>query len=298
MSTRQVAACSHGRDKGSPATVDKLVVHETTEAGGGGSGGSGSVVVPAAGASRDAKVKMDMRVLQCPLCTLTLKPPVVQCKGGHLACGGCPAEPCRRCEHGGAFDIRNTAMDAVVSAARVECPHDGCRACVAYHELGDHRGACPRAPCSCPEPGCSFAAPPRALLAHLFVRHSMPAHRFQYGKDFRLLVPASEPSRRLLIGGDDGRAFLLSAGALGAATAAWVVCVRAGAVPRPQYSCKMWSIMPPSQDIVVVKTKVTSSSSPGAVTAASFLTVPPRYYRAGPAGVSKLVPLNVRIDKI
>ncbi|KAI5004260.1 hypothetical protein ZWY2020_031503 [Hordeum vulgare] len=270
---------------------------------------------------------MDMRVLQCPLCTLPLKPPVVQvpffssrqwnsidllpvpsheyrflrsvqCKGGHLACGGCPAEPCRRCEHGGAFDVRNTAMDAVVSAARVECPHDGCRACVAYHELGDHRGACPRAPCSCPEPGCSFAAPPRALLAHLFVRHSMPAHRFQYGKDFRLLVPASEPSRRLLIGGDDGRAFLLSAGALGAATAAWVVCVRAGAVPRPQYSCKMWSIMPPSQDIVVVKTKVTSSSSPGAVAAASFLTVPPRYYRAGPAGVSKLVPLNVRIDKI
>ncbi|KAM3345901.1 hypothetical protein ACQJBY_020432 [Aegilops geniculata] len=240
---------------------------------------------------------MDMRVLQCPLCTLPLKPPVVQCKGGHVACGGCLAEPCRRCEHGGGFDVRSTAMDAVVSAARVECPHDGCRTYVAYHELSDHRSACPRAPCSCPEPGCSFAGPPRALLAHLFARHSMPAHKFQYGEGFRLLVPASEPSRRLLIGGDDGRAFLLSVGALGAATAASVVCVRASAVPRPQYSCKMWSIMPPSQDIVVVKTKVTSSTSPGAVAAASFLTVPPTYCRVE-AGVSNSVPLNVRIDKI
>ncbi|XBI14739.1 hypothetical protein VPH35_057278 [Triticum aestivum] len=269
-------------------------MHQAT--GGGASGGS--VVVPAAGTWR--AVKMDMRVLQCPLCTLPLKPPVLQCKGGHVACGGCLAEPCRRCEHGGGFDVRSTAMDAVVSAARVQCPHDGCLTYVAYHELGDHRSACGHAPCSCPELGCSFTAPPRVLLVHLFVRHSMPAHKFQYGEDFRLLVPASEPSRRLLIGGDDGRAFLVSAGALAAATAVSVVCVRASAVLRPQYLCKMWSIMPPSQDLVVVKTKVTSSTSPGAVAAASFLTVPPRYYRVGAAGVSnsKLVPLNVRIDKI
>ena len=45
----------------------------------------------------------------------------VQCKGGHLACADCRVErpgnqrQCQKCERGGGFDVRNTAVDAVLS---------------------------------------------------------------------------------------------------------------------------------------------------------------------------------------
>ena len=238
----------------------------------------------------------------------------MQCKGGHLACGNCIAggEECRRCDPnggggGGGFDIRNTAIDAVVSAARVECPHGGCGTHVAYHELDAHRGACPHAPCLCTEPGCGFAGLPPALAAHLVAEHAWPKLTVQYGKLHRFRVPV--PSRRVLVGaGDDGGAFVLTAGALGAATAVSVVCVRASAAPSPRYTCKMWSNLPPAganggkADVALVDMKVESSTSPGAVVAvdqlASFLTVPRRYLVPGAATASMAVPLNIRIERI
>ena len=33
---------------------------------------------------------------------------------------------CQKCDHGGGFDVRNTAVDSVLSSVRVECPHEGC----------------------------------------------------------------------------------------------------------------------------------------------------------------------------
>ena len=68
----------------------------------------------------------------------------MQCKGGHLACVDCRVErpgnqwQCQKCEHGGGFDVRNTAVDVVLSSVRVECPHEGCGLYVTYHKLTDH----------------------------------------------------------------------------------------------------------------------------------------------------------------
>jgi E3 ubiquitin-protein ligase SIAH1 len=303
-------------------------------------GTAGAVVVVPASESDprvEGAIKMDMALLHCPLCSRRLKPHVfqvgfpfffrpfidslicdmrvrfAQCKAGHLACGGCivAGVECRRCEPGGGgvFDVRNTAMDAVVSAARVECPHGGCGTHIAYHELDDHRGACPHAPCQCTEPGCGFVGLPPALAAHLASEHAWPTLTIQYGKVYRLRVPV--PSRRVLVGaGDDGGgAFVLTAGALGAATAVSLVCVRASAAPSPRYMCKMWANLPASAanvkaDVALVEMKVESSTSPGAVVAvdelASFLTVPPRYLvpAAVAAAASMVVPLSIRIDRI
>ncbi|CAM0878955.1 unnamed protein product [Alopecurus aequalis] len=286
----------------------EIAVHEGT----GGCGGAGVVVAAETGPRVEGAIKMDMTLLHCPLCSRPLKPPVFQCKAGHLACAVCIAggEGCRKCDPkgGGGFDVRNTAMDAVVSAARVECPHSGCGTHVAYHALDAHRGACPRAPCLCTEPGCGFAGQPPALAAHLAAAHAWPKLTVQYGKVHRFRMPV--PSRRVLLGaGDDGGAFVLTAAALGAATAVSVVRVRASAVPWPRYTCKMWANLPAAAgasggkaDVALVDMKVESSTSPGAVVAvdelASFLTVPPRYLVPGAAASSMAVPLSIRIERI
>ncbi|CAM0878961.1 unnamed protein product [Alopecurus aequalis] len=265
-------------------------------------------VVPAEDGSRvEVTLKMDVSVLHCPLCFRALKPPVFKCKGGlHLACGGCVAElpgsQCQRCEGGGAFDPEPT-MDAVVSAARVQCPHEGCERFVAYYEIVDHKSACPHTPCSCTEPGCGFAAKPAALVGHLFATHSMPVHRIPHGKPHRIQVPVPGRARRLLVvSGDDGGVFLLTFCALGVTTIVSAVCVRADACVSPRYTIKMWANGPPTArsrtDTVLADVEATSSATPGAVALedlTSFLTVPPRYLVG--EGASKELSLHVRVEK-
>ncbi|KAK1661069.1 hypothetical protein QYE76_049228 [Lolium multiflorum] len=282
--------------------------------GGEGEGGQGGAEVVGAatetGRRVEGAVQMDMTLLQCPLCSSPLRPPVFQCKAGHLACGGCCTESCRRCDPhgGGGFDVRNTAMDAVVSAARVECPHGGCETYIAYHDLDDHRAACPHAPCFCTESGCGFAGLAPALAAHLSAEHAWPTLTVQYGKVYRHRVLV--PSQLVLVGaGDDGGGvFVLTAGALGGATAVSVVCVRASAAPWPRYTCKMWANFTAvggangdKAKVGVVDMKLESSTSPGAVVAvdelASFLTVPPRYLVPAVGVASMVVPLSIRIDR-
>ena len=239
----------------------------------------------------------------------------VQCKGGHLACGGCvaalPGGLCETCEDGGGIFGPCPALDAVVSSARVACPHEGCGRFVAYHEAVEHQNACPQAPCHCTEPGCVgvFAASPGALAGHLAGVHAVPVRNFKYGKANRLRVPASAP-RLLLVAEEDGHVFLLTVGALGGAgtSAVSVVCVRASAAARPMFVCKMWAnLAPPNggkSDVVLVEVQVRSSTSPGAVVAAdepTFLAVPPMYLVPGPGegdASSMDLPLSVRIDKV
>ncbi|XP_044343802.1 E3 ubiquitin-protein ligase SINA-like 5 [Triticum aestivum] len=95
------------------------------------------------------EVLMDLTLLQCHFYSRPLKPPVHQCNNGHVACGDCRGgerlgneRQCQKCERGGGFYIHNTAIDVVVSAARVECAHHGCGLFATFHELEDQQGAC------------------------------------------------------------------------------------------------------------------------------------------------------------
>ncbi|CAM0878965.1 unnamed protein product [Alopecurus aequalis] len=266
------------------------------------------------GSRAEVAVRLDMRVLHCPLCTRPFKPPVLQCNGGHLACAVCVAAlPGGQCEDGDGIFGPCPALDAVVSSARVACPNAGCGQYVTYHEAGEHQTVCPHAPCHCTQPGCvGFAASPAALAGHLATVHAVPIHAVKYGKVSRLQVPASV-SRLLLVSEDDGRVFMLTMGALGGAGAAAMsmVCVRASASARPRFTCKMWvTLAPPPaangnggrSDVVLVEMQVRSSTSPGAVVAAdepTFLAVPAAYLVRGPVdGRSMEVALSVRIDKV
>src|SRR4051812_8104995 len=136
-----------------------------------------------------------------------------------MACADCRVErpgnqrQCQKCERGGGFDVRNMAVDSVLSSVRGECPHEGCGLYVTYHKLADHQSVCLLAPCKCPVPVCSYKGPPSALYHHISTVYPMPVHRIQYGKVLQLQVPLSEP-RLLLFGEEDRRAFFLVDGML------------------------------------------------------------------------------------
>nr|CDM80352.1 unnamed protein product [Triticum aestivum] len=283
------------------------------DAAGGGDGGAIVAAASAFGPREELAVRIDKRLLHCPLCTLPFKPPVFQCKAGHLACAGCvaqlPCGQCKACVDGAGFFDPCPALDAVVSSTRIECPNAGCKRYVTYHEVAEHHTACPHAPCRCTEPGCGYVGAPQALAGHLHTVHSVPVRAVQYGKASQLRVPVSAP-RLVLLGDDDNRVFLLTVGALGAGvTAVSVVCARASAATRPRFACKMWVNLEPAkcgkEDMVLVDMHMRSSSSPGAVVAAgepTFLMVPPMYLvpaaAAGDGAASMEVPLHIRIDKL
>ena len=136
--------------------------------------------------------------------------------------------------------MRNTAVDAILSSVRVECPHEGCGLYVTYHKLADHQSMCPLAPCKCPVPVCGYEGPPPVLYHHISTAHPMLVHRIQYGKVLQLQVPLSEP-QLLPFAEEDGRAFFLVGCVLdiGAPITVSVVCIRAGASPLPHYWAKL-----------------------------------------------------------
>ncbi|CAM0949011.1 unnamed protein product [Alopecurus aequalis] len=295
-SPAKLETCDHSAKK---QRLDGPVKQETVAAG---------AIVPAEhGPRMEVAMKMDVTVLHCPICLRPFKPPVMQCKRGHLACGGCchDGAPCGSC--GAAFDVPNTAMDDVVSAARVQCPHDGCETYVAYHGVQDHQSACPHAPCWCTEAGCGFVGLAPALVAHLAAAHAVPVNMVPYCKAQHIQVTVPEPSSRLLVGaGDEGGAFLLSSHSLGAATVITAVCIRAEACPWPRYTVKMWANGPRKAapaanrktDNMMTEFEATSSTTPGAVSLedlTSYLMVPPGYLVG--AGPSKELSLNIRIER-
>ncbi|XP_020175069.1 putative E3 ubiquitin-protein ligase SINA-like 6 isoform X2 [Aegilops tauschii subsp. strangulata] len=258
------------------------------------------------------EVHLDLTVLDCHFCFRPLKPPVHQCNGGHLACGDCRGErpgnerQCEKCEHGGGFDVHNTAMDAVVSAARVGCAHTCCGLFITYHKLQDHQDACRFAPCKCPVPGCGFECMPRTLPRHLTAVHPMPVQTIHYGKVLQLQVPVLEP-RRLLFAEEDNHVFLVVGGALGpsAPIAVSVVCIRAGASPPPHYTAKVWVNGPPSAvngrvNTVRAEIEVTSTKEPDVLAVEelmTFLAVPPKMLAWDGPSRSRMVSLRIRIDK-
>uniref|UniRef100_N1R539 E3 ubiquitin-protein ligase n=1 Tax=Aegilops tauschii TaxID=37682 RepID=N1R539_AEGTA len=204
-------------------------------------------------------VSMDLTLLHCPLCLCPLKPPVYECKGGHLACADCRVErpgnqrQCQKCEHGGGFDVRNTAVDAVLSSVRVECLHEGCGLYVTYHKLADHQSVCPLTLCKCPVPICGYKGLPPVLSHHISTVHPTPVHRIQAGAS-----PLPHYMAKLWANGPPGE-------------------------PKGR------------TDAIKVEMEVTSSRDPGdvAVQELTFFTVPPKLL----AG-AKLVSLHIQIDKL
>ncbi|CAN6340670.1 unnamed protein product [Urochloa humidicola] len=120
--------------------------------------------------------------LDCGICFLPLKPPIFQCDVGHVVCSPCRDKlaargRCHVCRDPTGFR-RCHAMEQVVDAVRVPCPHaaHGCADRPTYHDRERHARECPHAPYRCPAggAGCGFAGSAPALAEHVAAVHGWP----------------------------------------------------------------------------------------------------------------------------
>uniref|UniRef100_A0A453DQ91 SIAH-type domain-containing protein n=1 Tax=Aegilops tauschii subsp. strangulata TaxID=200361 RepID=A0A453DQ91_AEGTS len=278
-------------------------------------------------------VEFDKSLLDCPLCSLPLKPPVfqvrhkwiifpsrpcligavvallqqnktklllAQCRAKHAACGPCAANHANKCPAcDGAYE-RDEGADRYLLAVRVPCPNQayGCGSSVVYCMAGDHRLVCPHAPCRCPEPGCGFLGPPPALRGHLAERHAWPVTDITYGSVLEVQMQAVEQGRRLLAAEDGERLFLLVASERGVK----VVRVAAPAEEEGWYRCKVWVHAPVDtdtghMDVQMLDGKVESCAVPSVEAAMGaggrYLPVPSDV----PAPEGGGIVIRLRIDK-
>ncbi|CAM0947037.1 unnamed protein product [Alopecurus aequalis] len=178
--------------------------NKTKEGGDGRQEGEGILV-------KKQHVSMGMDVLDCPMCSTPLSPPIFQCSMGHFVCSACrdklPKKACGMCFR--AVSNRCHGMERVVASIAVSCSYavHGRDNVMAYHQKGEHEATCRHAPCFCPERGCVFAAgTTEALLDHFAAAHEWSTTRFQYYVSFDIPVKAGV---HILRGGEDGHLFLL-----------------------------------------------------------------------------------------
>ncbi|KAM0900053.1 hypothetical protein ACQ4PT_020892 [Festuca glaucescens] len=259
-------------------------------------GGSALVAVDAMPEPPQMDIRMDVALLHCQACLLPLRPPVFKCEAaGHIVCFCC------RAGHGGICSRAVThcaELDAVVAAAKVPCPYRafGCDRYVVYHGVADHQRACQCAPCSCPDSGCPFVGSRAMLLDHFAAAHARLAVTVRYGRSWNLSLALSQ-RWHVLVGEEDRSVFLVSLGALGAATAVSLLCVRADGTPAPQFWCKL-SVELPGDDkdkLVLMTSTVGSTALTGGMPAPGqgmFLAVPHELLSGD------VLPLSVRIDQV
>ncbi|XBI23552.1 hypothetical protein VPH35_048770 [Triticum aestivum] len=261
-----------------------------------------TVMVPAAAAAPRVEIAVDFdkSLLDCPVCSLPLKPPVFQCPAKHAACGPCAANLANKCPAcDGAYE-RDDAADRYLLAVRVPCPNQayGCGSSVVYCMAGDHRLVCPHAPCRCPEPGCGFLGAPPALRGHLAERHQWQVTDIAYGSVLEIQMQAVEQGWRLLAAEDGEQLFLLVASERGVK----VVRVAAPAEEEGWYRCKVWVHAPVDtdtchMDVLMLDAKVESCPVPSEEAAMGaggrYLPVPSDV----PAPDGGGIVIRLRIDK-
>ncbi|KAI5009417.1 hypothetical protein ZWY2020_011554 [Hordeum vulgare] len=135
-------------------------------------------------------VAVKKEVMDCPVCSSPLTPPIFQCKVGHLVCSACrdklrgsKKKACGVCSR--PVSRRCHGMERVVESMVVPCSNaaHGCTAMLMAYggdKKTEHEEACPHAPCFCPEQGCGFAGTTGALLDHLAAKHEWPVTEFDY----------------------------------------------------------------------------------------------------------------------
>ncbi|GJN05965.1 hypothetical protein PR202_ga23644 [Eleusine coracana subsp. coracana] len=141
-------------------------------------------------AATNLTVELEPEVLDCPICSEPLEPPIFQCALGHLICSTCynkipKLKKChhcsRKCDYNRCYGIEN-----IIGSIQVPCSNSkyGCAIKTSYSEKEDHKRTCPNAPCFCPEIGCSFVGSTGMLLQHLTTKHHWPRTTVMFGRGF------------------------------------------------------------------------------------------------------------------
>nr|GMC66937.1 E3 ubiquitin-protein ligase SINAT3-like [Ipomoea batatas] len=121
-------------------------------------------------------------LLECPVCTNSMYPPIHQCQNGHTLCSTCKARVHNRCptcrqELG---DIRCLALEKVAESLELPCKYFslGCTEIFPYYSKLKHEAVCNFRPYSCPYAGseCSVTGDIPYLVSHLRDDHKVDMH--------------------------------------------------------------------------------------------------------------------------
>ncbi|KAJ9539109.1 hypothetical protein OSB04_031842 [Centaurea solstitialis] len=121
-------------------------------------------------------------LLECPVCTNSMYPPIHQCHNGHTLCSTCKARVHNRCptcrqELG---DIRCLALEKVAESLELPCKYCtlGCPGIFPYYSKLKHEAVCNFRPYSCPYAGseCSVVGDIPYLVSHLRDDHKVDMH--------------------------------------------------------------------------------------------------------------------------
>ncbi|XP_027940303.1 E3 ubiquitin-protein ligase SINAT5-like [Vigna unguiculata] len=121
-------------------------------------------------------------LLECPVCTNSMYPPIHQCHNGHTLCSTCKTRVHNRCptcrqELG---DIRCLALEKVAESLELPCKYYslGCPEIFPYYSKLKHETVCNFRPYNCPYAGseCSVVGDIPFLVAHLRDDHKVDMH--------------------------------------------------------------------------------------------------------------------------
>ncbi|KAH9609218.1 hypothetical protein KSS87_000478 [Heliosperma pusillum] len=121
-------------------------------------------------------------LLECPVCTNSMYPPIHQCRNGHTLCSTCKTRVQNRCptcrqELG---DIRCLALEKVAESLELPCKYYnlGCPEIFPYYSKLKHEAVCNFRPYNCPYAGseCSVVGDIPFLVAHLRDDHKVDMH--------------------------------------------------------------------------------------------------------------------------
>ncbi|KAG6437780.1 hypothetical protein SASPL_102708 [Salvia splendens] len=121
-------------------------------------------------------------LLECPVCTNSMYPPIHQCHNGHTICSTCKVRvhnKCPTCRHE-LGDIRCLALEKVAESLELPCKYStlGCPEIFPYYGKLKHEAACNFRPYTCPYAGseCSVVGDIPYLVAHLRDDHKVDMH--------------------------------------------------------------------------------------------------------------------------
>lgn len=121
-------------------------------------------------------------LLECPVCTNSMYPPIHQCPNGHTLCSSCKTRVDNRCpacrqELG---DIRCLALEKIAESLKLACKFCtfGCQEILPYYSKLKHESACYYRPYTCPYAGsdCPIDGDIPFLVSHLRDDHKVDMH--------------------------------------------------------------------------------------------------------------------------
>ncbi|XP_063233712.1 probable E3 ubiquitin-protein ligase sinah [Bacillus rossius redtenbacheri] len=117
-----------------------------------------------------------LAVLECPVCTEYMSPPIFQCKTGHKLCSRCRPQlsVCPTCKET-CLDLRNYVAEELAEKLMYPCVNEdaGCRAKLQLRAMARHNAECPCRLYDCLGADCDWRGRAPEMLQHLKGSHGM-----------------------------------------------------------------------------------------------------------------------------